>query len=257
MFGSGQNDVDEQLRIVELTIRIEDPIASHFRGDRRYIVFAFSGTEPLGLGKAAFACEPVVEDKAHGVPDFFQPGSAWDQEGHFVDDVGCVFPQQSPLVQGVSDEVDVALGQVPYATVDQFGRTARGPFSEIALVDQYDGQSTGSSIQSDARAGGTGTDDDQVPYGLGLEPCDVCSSVEWHDWDRQVWILGKLVLDETLGERTLGLISPLTGSVEGFDPSFASRGRFLRFHGRFESSVGLPDAFNFRVVFPETRCQSG
>ena len=174
-----------------------------------------------------------------------------------MDDVGCVFPQQSPLVQSVADKVDVALDQVPHATMDQFGRTARGPFSEIALVDQYDGQSTGSSIQSDARAGGTGTDDDQVPYGLGLELCDVCSSVEWHDWDWPVWILGKAVSDETLGERTLGMIGPLTGSVESFDPSFASRGRLLRFHGRFESSVGLPDAFDFRVVFPEARCESG
>ena len=64
-----------------------------------------------------------------------------------------------------------------------------------------------------------------------------------------MWILGKAVSDETLGERSLGMIGPLTGSVEGFDPSFASRGCLLRFHGRFESSVGLPDAFDFRVIF--------
>ena len=70
--------------------------------------------------------------------------------------------QQLALPQGLPDEGDVALLQVPEAAVDELAGLARRAARDVALVDEADGQPPRRGIERGAGARGTRAHDEEV-----------------------------------------------------------------------------------------------
>jgi hypothetical protein len=58
----------------------------------------------------------------------------WDDKLERMREMSSVSEQKASLVQSFPDQRNIALLEIPDASVDQFGRPARRPFREIRLL---------------------------------------------------------------------------------------------------------------------------
>ena len=80
-----------------------------------------------------------------------------------MDDMRRVAGQPPALAQRLEHKRDVALPQVPHATVHELGRAARGALAEIALLEQRHGVTARRGIDGDADACRAAADDGEIP----------------------------------------------------------------------------------------------
>ena len=100
-----------------------------------------------------------------------------EHERHPPDQVGGVPEQPLALGQGLGDEPELPLVEVPQAAVDQLGRLRRRPRGEVVALDQGRAQSPGGGVEGHARAGDAPADHQDVE-GLGRHPVERGGAVE-------------------------------------------------------------------------------
>ena len=75
--------------------------------------------------------------------------------------------QRAPLVVRLPHEADIAQAQVAKAAVDQLRGRARRRASEVARVDERDGETGAGSVRGDRGADDATADDEQVEAAPG------------------------------------------------------------------------------------------
>ncbi len=72
------------------------------------------------------------------------------------------------LVQRLAHQIDLHFLQVTHSAVHQFRRAARRTFSEVLAFEQGDAESTGCGIYRTTQSRRTATDNDHIPYLVGV-----------------------------------------------------------------------------------------
>ena len=163
LLGGGGDEIDEQPRVVELAVVVDDAAGEALGVDAGQALERFLLREELRGAEAVFAGEHLVELEADAVEGAFPPGVAGDDERRVRDEVRRVLAQEAALLQRLHHERDVALLEVAHAAVDELGRAAGGAFAEVVLLEQQRGVAARGGIDRDADAGGAAADDDDVP----------------------------------------------------------------------------------------------
>ena len=89
-------------------------------------------------------------------------GEHGDHERQDANEVGCVPEQSVPFVQGLVDETDVAVLEVPQTAVDELGALRRGPAGEVVTLDERGAQAPCHGVERDAGARDPAADDEHV-----------------------------------------------------------------------------------------------
>jgi hypothetical protein len=85
-----------------------------------------------------------------------------DHEPQRTDEVGGISQEQAAFVQGLADEMKLAVLEVAQAAVDEFGGNAGSTGGEIPLVDQADAEAAKGGVQGDTGSGDAAAEDKQV-----------------------------------------------------------------------------------------------
>ncbi len=86
----------------------------------------------------------------HGLVDHSVATEQWDEEGERHDEVRGVLEQDLALVQGLVDEPEVPLLQVPEAPVDKLRGLGRGAGCEVVALHEGRAQAPRGSVESHA-----------------------------------------------------------------------------------------------------------
>ena len=116
------------------------------------------------------------EGGAHA-PRRGRPAVDGEHERHPPDQVGGVPEQPLALGQGLGDEAELPLVEVPQPAVDQLGRLRRRPRGEIVALDQGGAQAAGGGVEGHARPGDAPADHEDVE-GLARHPLERGGTVE-------------------------------------------------------------------------------
>ena len=163
MIGGGHGEVDEQARIVELAVVVDDAAAQFFRFQCGKALKSLLFAEQLRRAEPVLAGKQVVELEADAIERRFPPGVVGNNEGEVVHQVRSVLAQQAALFQRRHDQRNVALFEIAHAAVHQLGAAAAGAFAEIVSLDKYDVEAARCSIDGDAHASGPAADHGDVP----------------------------------------------------------------------------------------------
>ncbi len=77
--------------------------------------------------------------------------------------MGCVLAEDAAFSQGLHNQRDVALLEIAYAAVDEFGAPARGALAEVVSLQQEGSIATCGGVEGNTHAGGPSSDDDDTP----------------------------------------------------------------------------------------------
>ena len=131
-----RHHVDEQPRVVELTVVIEHAASEPLGLDRGDVLHRLFHREVPRRAEAVTAGQGVVDPHADSVEGRLPPGVVGDDEGKILHQVRGVAAQDAPLLEGFHDQGDVPLPQVAHPSVDELGAAAGGPLAEVTLLEK-------------------------------------------------------------------------------------------------------------------------
>src|SRR6185437_4373197 len=155
--------------IVELPIAIENAslqsVTPHSRepanGFRSGEQLRFAEGEAAGQHLINFEADPVVRDRGIAVQRH--------HEIHFVDKVRSVSQHRAALTQGVHDERQVELFQITHAAMHQLCAAAGCALCEVCPLQEHRFEVSGSGLNGSAKARGSASDYDNIPYAIASE----------------------------------------------------------------------------------------
>ena len=163
VFGRGGEERNEQARIVELAIVVDDSPAQAVVADVGQEFESFIERKDARAPEAVLAREEVVDFEADAVEGSLPPGVIGDDEGEIANQMGRVLKQDAALLERFHHQRDVALLEIAHSAMNQLGAAAGGAFAEVFALQQEDGKAAAGRIESHACAGGAAADDDHVP----------------------------------------------------------------------------------------------
>ena len=95
-----------------------------------------------------------------------------------MDQMGRVPQQHTALVECLTDERDISLGQVADPAVDQFGAPARGAVSEVGAFEQDRAVAPPGRVDGRSQPRGPASDDYDVPGRLVVQSREVLGASE-------------------------------------------------------------------------------
>jgi hypothetical protein len=167
LLGGGGGHVDEEPRVVELPIVVDDPSPKPLRADRGQPLEGLLLREDLRSAEAVAAGEEVVDLEAETVEGGLPPLVVRHHEGEVAYQVGRVPAQQAPLLEGLHDQRDVPLLEVADPAVGELGRAAGGALAEVGLLQEQQVVTPGGGVERHRDPGRPAAHDDHVP---GLAP---------------------------------------------------------------------------------------
>ena len=161
-------------RVVDLRVVVEHGAREPVGGQRRgAFQRAAGGQVPVMRHRPAGSLHRVVQDQAR--PDVGALDHLLVQrvhEGNRLDQVrGELGHEQVAFPQGLVDELEVELLQVPQAAVDELARPAGGARGQVARLHQGHPQPPGRRVQGGPRARDAAADDQHVEP-LGRQPAE-------------------------------------------------------------------------------------
>ena len=163
LLGRGLDQVDEEPRVVELAVVVDDPAAEPLGLDRRQPFEGLLAGQDLRIAEAVLAGKDVVDLQADAVEGRLPPVVVGDDEGQVADQMRRVLAHEAALLERLHHEGNVALLEVTDAPVHELGAPARGALAEVVLLEQEHVVASRRRVDGDPGAGGAAADDHHVP----------------------------------------------------------------------------------------------